>query len=153
MMFGIRSIPLGRDTGFYGNFALRQMYTSFGTDLSVNLYLKKSPFNVVFAYHNYVNYENYFPAIEAELVDYPVRLGPLNLFLSPRVMIGMQPRDQEFMTQEPEFFGLLSTRVDFSVSKHFLPYLEFTLKTDGWVAGNEFLEKNTGIKLGISARF
>jgi hypothetical protein len=32
MMFGIRSIPLGKDSGLYGNFALRQFYTSFGTD-------------------------------------------------------------------------------------------------------------------------
>ncbi|MDR3171781.1 MAG: hypothetical protein LBU17_09175 [Treponema sp.] len=38
MMFGIRSIPLGKNTGLYGNFALRQLYTSFGTDLSVHLY-------------------------------------------------------------------------------------------------------------------
>jgi hypothetical protein len=154
MMFGIRSIPLGRDTGFYGNFALRQMYTSFGTDLSVNLYVKKAPFNIAFAYHNYVNYENYFPAVEAELVDYPIQITPkFSLLLSPRVMIGMQPKDQEFKTKEVEFFGLMGARIDFPVSKHFLPYLDFTLKTDGWVAGNEFLEKSVGFKLGVSARF
>jgi hypothetical protein len=47
----------------------------------------------------------------------------------------------------------MGARVDFAVSSHFLPYLEFTLKTDGWVAGNGFLEKNAGIKLGVSARF
>jgi hypothetical protein len=153
MMFGIRSIPLGRDTGFYGNFALRQMYTSFGTDLSVNIYLKKYPFNIAFAYHNYVNYENYFPAIEAELVDYPIQITPkFGLLLSPRVMLGMQPRGQEFMASEAEFFGLIGARVDFAVGGHFLPYLAFVLKTDGWVAGDEFLEKNAGIKFGVSAR-
>ncbi|GHU84467.1 hypothetical protein FACS189473_1920 [Spirochaetia bacterium] len=154
MMIGIRSIPLGKDTGFYGNFALRQMYTSFGTDIAVNVYLKKAPFNIVFAYHNYVNYKNYFPAIEAELVDYPVKITPkFGLLLSPRVMIGMQPKDQEFKTQEVEFFGLIGARVDFVVIKHFLPYLELTLKTDGWVAGNEFLEKNISLRIGMSARF
>jgi hypothetical protein len=130
------------------------MYTSFGTDLSVNFYLKKAPFNIVFAYHNYINYENYSAAIEAEMIDFSIPLTPkFGLLLSPRIMIGAQPKNQEFKTSEVEFFGLMGARVDFAVSKHFLPYLDFTLKTDGWVAGNEFLEKNVGIKFGISARF
>jgi hypothetical protein len=154
MMFGIRSIPLGRDTGLYGNFALRQFYTSFGTDLSVNVYLKKAPFNMVFAYHSYMNYEHYFPAIEAELVDFPVQVMPkFGLLLSPRVLLGIQPRDQEFMTDDPEFFALAGCRVDFAVSKHFFPYLDLSAKTDGWVAGNEFLERNISVKAGVSARF
>jgi hypothetical protein len=152
MMFGIRSIPLW--AGFSGNFALRQLYTSFGTDLSVNLYLKKAPFNMAFSYHSYMNYDSYFPAIEAELVDYPLQFTRnFGLFLSPRILLGMQPKDQEFMTSEPEFFALAGCRVDFAVSKHFLPYLEINAKTDGWVAGNEFLERNISFKAGISARF
>jgi hypothetical protein len=152
MMFGVHSIPLW--AGFSGNFALRQLYTSFGTDLYVNVYLKKEPFNMAFAYHSYMNYGSYFPAIEAELVDYPLQLTRnFGLLLSPRLMLGMQPKDQEFMTDEPEFFALASCRVDFAVSRHFLPYLELSAKTDGWVAGNEFLERNIGFKVGISARF
>jgi hypothetical protein len=152
MMFGIRSIPLW--AGFSGNFALRQFYTSFGTDLSVNVYLKKAPFNMAFAYHSYMNYDNYFPAIEAELVDFPVRFTPqFGLLLSPRILLGMQPKDQDFMTADSEFFALAGCRVDFAVSTHFFPYLEASAKTDGWVAGNEFLERNISFKAGVSARF
>ncbi|MDR1353231.1 MAG: hypothetical protein LBK05_08110 [Treponema sp.] len=152
MMFGIRSIPLG--AGFSGNFALRQFYTSFGTDISVNVYLKKAPFNLAFSYHSYINYEHYFPAIEAELVDFPVQFTPkFGLFISPRILLGMQPRNQEFMTGAPEFFALAGCRADFAVSRHFLPYLELSAKTDGWVAGNEFLERNISVKAGISVRF
>jgi hypothetical protein len=154
MMFGIRSIPLGKDTGLYGNFAFRHLYTSFGTDLSVNVYLKKEPFNMAFAYHSYMNYEHYFPAIEAELVDFPVHITPkFSLLLSPRVLLGMQPKDQEFTTGDPEFFALAGCRVDFAVGKHFFPYFDVSAKTDGWVAGNEFLERNISVKAGISARF
>jgi hypothetical protein len=151
MMFGIRSIPLV--AGFSGNFALRQFYTSFGTDLSVNVYLKKAPLNMAFAYHSYVNYEHYFPAVEAALVDFPLRLGSLDIYLSPRVLIGVQPKDQDFFTADPEFFGLAGVRADFALSRHFLPYIEFTAKTGGWAAGNEFLEAAASVRLGISARF
>jgi hypothetical protein len=154
MMFGIPSIPLGKGSGFSGNFALRQFYTSFGTDLSVNVYLKKSSFNMTFVYHSYINYEHYFPAIEAELLDFPVRITPnFGLLLSPRLLLGTQPKDQEFMTGSPEFFALAGCRVDFAVSKHFLPYIELSAKTGGWVAGNEFLKHNVSFKTGISARF
>jgi hypothetical protein len=65
----------------------------------------------------------------------------------------VQPKDQEFMTGEPEFFALAGCRTDFAVSKHFFPYLEASVKTDGWVAGNEFLERSVSFKAGISARF
>jgi hypothetical protein len=153
MTFGIRSIPLGRDSGLEGNFALRHLYTSFGTDLSINVYLKQRPFNWVFALHLYQNYAHPFPALEARLVDYPVNFGKLALYISPRLMIGMQPANHDFKTKYADFFGLLGGRVDFSVSKHFLPYVELTAKTDGWVAGNEYLERNVSLRLGLSARF
>jgi hypothetical protein len=152
MMFGVHSIPLR--AGFSGNFALRQFYTSFGTDLSVNVYLKRAPFNLAFAYHSYMNYDSYFPAIEAELADFPVRLAPrFSLLLSPRILLGVQPRDQDFMTADMEFFALAGLRVDFALHRNILPYMEFTAKTDGWVAGNEYLEAAASVRLGISARF
>jgi hypothetical protein len=152
MMFGIRSIPLGRDTGFYGNFALRQLYTSFGTDFSVDIYLKKSPFNIIFAYHNYRNYEHNFPAIEMELLDYPLKLGKLNLLVSPRFLVGVQPKNMKFKTVDADFFGLIGGRVDFVVSEHVLPYFDVSAKTVGWVAGDESLGATASFKAGISLR-
>jgi hypothetical protein len=109
---------------------------------------------MAFAYHSYMNYEHYFPAVEAELVDFPVQFTPkFGLLLSPRVLLGIQPRDQEFMTADPEFFALAGCRVDFALSKYVFPYLDLSAKTDGWVAGNEFLERNISVKAGVSMRF
>jgi hypothetical protein len=152
MMVGIRSIPLG-DSGFYGNFAMRHYITSFGYDISAQVYLKKSPYNIIFTLHNYANYRNWFPAVEAELIDYPFNIGKLELFLSPRVLIGMQPKGQVFKTVSPEFLGLLGLRADFNISKHFLPYVDFSFKTNGWVAGDEFLKANASVRLGVSLWF
>ena len=87
------------------------------------------------------------------MIDYPLQIGNLNLFLSPRLMVGMQPKGQSFFTSEAEFFGLIGSRIDFQIHNNWLPYLEFAAKTNGWVAGNEFLEKNISFRLGISARF
>jgi len=152
MLFNLNSIALG-DTGIYGNFAFRHFLTSFGTDTLLKVFLKKNIYNMAFVLHNYRNYERWFPAIEAELVDFPLPLGQLNLYLSPRALIGIQPENQKFKTGTPEFIGLAGLRVDFNISRHLLPYFDLTAKTDGWIAGNEFSEKNVSIKLGLSARF
>jgi hypothetical protein len=151
LLYGIREIPLGNNMA--RNFALHHYLTSFGADISAHVFLKKAPFNMAFTLHNYSNHQNYFPAIEAELVDFPFSIGNFGLYLSPRVIIGVQPKNQQFKTASAEFLGLFGLRVDFMASKHFLPYLDVALKTDGWAAGNEFLEKNASVKMGLSMRF
>jgi hypothetical protein len=150
LLFGLKTIPLG---SFNGNFSLRHYFTSFGADISVNIFLKKNPFNMVFAFHNYLNYENWFPAVEIELIDYPFSIYKLQMFLSPRVIIGMQPKGQVFKTDSPEFLGLLGLRVDFMAQKNIFPYFDFSVKTRGWVAGNEYLDTNANVKIGVSLRF
>jgi hypothetical protein len=108
---------------------------------------------MVFTWHNYMNYTSYYPALEAELRDFPLTINGFTTYLSPRLLIGIQPKDQVFKTGEAEFVGLIGLRADFAVSKHFLPYVELTAKTDGWVAGNEYLDRNVSCVLGVSARF
>ncbi|MDR2941990.1 MAG: hypothetical protein LBV17_05325 [Treponema sp.] len=152
LLYGYKSFPLGQN-GLEGNFALRHYLTSFGTDTSIQVFLKKNPFNMVFAFHNNINYKNWFPAIEAELVDYPLNVGELNMLLSPRMLIGMQPENQIFKTSSPEFIGLFGLRVDFMMHKNILPYFDFTAKTKGWIAGNEYLDANASVILGVSLRF
>ena len=152
MMFGIRTFPLG-DTGYEMNCAMRHYLTSFGSDIAAQVFLKIRPFNMAFTLHNYMNYRNYFPAVEAELVDYPLAVGMLEFFLAPRVLIGMQPQGQTFKTGSPAFLGLFGLRVDFMTQRNIYPYIDFTAKTNGWVAGNEYLEANASVRLGVSLRF
>jgi hypothetical protein len=153
MMFGIRSIPLNKNSGAHWNFAFRHYYTSFGTDTSVDLYLKDSKYKFKFSLHNYINYEHYFPAIEAVLLEHLIEIYNLSVYITPRLMIGIQPENQDFFTSIPDFFALAQIRADFAVSGHFMPYLDISAKTDGWIAGNEALTKNVSAKIGVTARF
>ncbi|MDR0910670.1 MAG: hypothetical protein LBM77_13010 [Spirochaetaceae bacterium] len=155
ILFGFRSFPLG-DSGLTGNFALHHYLTSFGFDITANAYLKYDIFNMAFTLHNYINYQNYYFALEGELLDFPIRFADnFSLLLNPRVMIGMQPENQVFKTDNAEFFGLLGCRVDFAIGETatYLPYFEISAKTDGWVAGNEYLESNVSFAAGLSMRF
>ena len=152
MTIGIRSISLGA-SGWEGNFALRHFLTSFGSDISATVFLQNKPLNMVFTLHNYQNYESYFPALEAELIDFPVSFGRNEFFLSPRVMVGVQPKGQEFKTSSVEFFGLFGLNLSYKVTQNIFPYINATAKTDGWVAGNEYLSSNVSIQIGSSIRF
>jgi hypothetical protein len=76
----------------------------------------------------------------------PLWAGFSGNFALRQLYTSMQPKDQEFTTGKPEFFARAGCRVGFAISKHFLPYLEINVKTDGWVAGNEFLERNINFK-------
>jgi hypothetical protein len=153
MIFGIRSIPLNKNSDIYWNFALRHYYTSFGTDSSMDVYLKTLKYKFKFSLHNYINYKNYFPALEAVLLDWLVNINGLDVYVTPKLMIGIQPEEQDFFTSRPEFFCLAQIRGDFAVNRHFMPYVEFSAKTDGWIAGNEALKKNISAKIGATARF
>jgi hypothetical protein len=150
--YGFSSIPLGK-SGFSGNFTVHHYFTSFGTDTPVEIMLKKGAFNIAFTYHNYMNYKNYFFSIEAEMTDYPVKIAGLNLLVSPRVMVGMQPKDQRFKTSDSEFLGLLGLRVDVPVSKNTYIFCDLSAKTAGWVAGNGYLDKNISVVIGVSMRY
>jgi hypothetical protein len=152
MMFFFKSLPFG-DTGIKWNFAFRHFLTSFGTDLSLEMYINIEKFNFVAAYHNYQNYKHIFPAIEIEMIDYPVKIGNIDMYVSPRMMVGMQPKNQNFFTSKVEFFGLIGSRIDFQITQNWFPYIEVTAKTKGWIAGNEFLGGNISARLGVSARF
>jgi len=152
MMLGFRSLPLGH-TDIRWNFTFKHFLTSFGTDLPLNVFLNIDKYNFAVVYHSYQNYKNYFPAIEIEMIDFPISIKNFYIYFSPRIILGIQPKDQSFFTSEIEFFGLIGSRFDFQITRNWLPYLEVIAKTDGWVAGNEFLKKNISFKLGISTRF
>ena len=152
MMFGFRSLPWPK-SDIRWNFAFRHYLTSFGTDLQFNLLLNIDKYNIAFIYHSNQNYDHYFPVIEIEMIDFPIIIKNFCIYFSPRIASGMQPKDQGFFTSEKEFYGLIGSRFDFQIAKKWLPYFEVIAKTDGWVAGNEFIDKNISFRLGISARF
>jgi hypothetical protein len=152
MMFGVRSVNIGK-SGLRGNVAFRHYLTSFGTDLSLNVFLSKTKYNMVFAYHHYKNYQHVYPAIEVEIIDYSIRVNEKNrLLLSPRLILGVQPEGQSFTTSKSEILGSAACRLDFGVNRKCYPYLELSSKTKGWIAGNEYLSSNADVKIGLSLR-
>ena len=151
MLFGIKEIKLTND--LYGNFSVHHFLTSFGNDIVLNVLLKNSYYNTFFAFHNYQNYTSYFPAIEGQLVDYNIHFQKINLYCSPRIIVGFQPKEQQFKSDNMSLLGLAECKFELRTKSNINPFIEFSEKTKGWIAGNEFLTSNFSCRLGISARF
>ncbi len=121
-------------------------YGTQSQDANTNAYTRRLTFN------SGLNYEHYFPAVEMELVDYIQPAGQQLLFITPRMLFGLQPFDQGFTTNKSTFVGLLECKIECKTRINLNPYVELSAKSKGWVAGNEYLNSNLSLRLGASLR-
>jgi hypothetical protein len=148
-LLSISRIKVSKNFAF--NFALRHYLTSFGYDAGGDLFLKIKDKNILFTWHGYHNKDHFFPGVEAHLLDLPVRLSAKTLPLTLRTMLWLQPKDQQFYTDQGQAGGLIYAQLRYPLSRTWQPYLEVEGKTQGWVAGNPFLPANLTVRAGISA--
>ena len=149
-LFGFSKIKLKSSSrgNYYGNFAIRHLLTSFGNDISLDVFYK-SPKNKLFlSFHNYNNLNASFYGIEGALIDKQI---DRNLLLSGRLMVWNQPKDQSFLTTEGSPGGLIGLRTSY-LTGVWAPYAEIEWKSPGWVMGNVFLDQNFSFRAGISLR-
>jgi len=150
MMFGIRRIPLFKTKAgrWYGNFAGRHYLTSFGDDISLDLMFETPMLNFIVAPHVYSNYVKSFPGMEIAVED--------KKFLNDRLRVSgsaqLWSQPEEFTTTKGKFGGLLSANVSYLFAHRWEAYGELTGKTDGWVAGNVYLDKNLSVRAGVRWR-
>ena len=139
--------------GYSFNFAVRHMLNSFGNDISINMYAKVGKWNCVLIPHFSNNFVRTFPSIEAQLIEFPYTYAGNQFLLSPKVILGTQPKNLEFKNRKAQFLGYLGCRADWVNKSIFYPWIELDAKTKGWIAGNEFQGSNISLRLGVSARF
>lgn len=148
MMIGFSRFRLAEtDKGtYYGNFAFRHYLTSFGDDISLDLYLQAPWANLYTTLHSYNNYDHHFGGLEVGLVDFP--LLDNHLLVGGTLMGWVQPKDHLFKTAAGAFGGLAKARVSYN-SRIVDPYVEMGWKSNGWVAGNANLNDGFFMKAGL----
>lgn len=145
MLFGRDRFRLGNSDS-YGNFAFRHYLTSFGSDVSLDLYYQKAQYNLYGTIHTYHNADHHFGGLELGLVDLPLLD---NRMQAGGVVMGwVQPKDQLFKTASGTFGGLVKARMAYH-SRFLDPYVEFGWKSAGWVAGNGKLGSGAFLRAGL----
>jgi hypothetical protein len=156
MMFLVHSFTLKEfENGekLLGNANLKYYPTSFGSTINLNMFIKKSEVNLFVSVLNQMNYKSYFPGLDVQLSDYPVKVFDKQIYLGGRAMAWLQPQDQNFKTDKAQFGALGSISLSVPVNDILRVNGEVEAKTAGWVAGNMFLEPNISMRLGVSTYF
>lgn len=130
----------------YWNASLRHHLTSFGYLIETNLFYKVEKMNFFLGLKSYQNDKRAFPGLALELFEYPFMS---EYFISLRGMVWEQPYEQRFYTSSGRTGGLLGARLSRVLHQAYRGYFETEAKTEGWVAGNPFLDKNLTFRLGM----
>ncbi len=133
------------------NLNLRHHITSFGYSIEGNLFLKQAEKNWLFKLQNFVNAVRYFPGLSAELIRYPLSDGRYNI--SAKANVWLQPRNQRVKSTEDDLGALASVELGYPISKNFETHWGLEAKTDGWVAGNVYLDRNFSSWVGATLIF
>lgn len=152
MMLGFRSIKVIDQSDFqlYGNFSFHHDLTPFGNDISLNIFLQTTKNNAMITLHKYSNQNNQFIGVETSV--YNKKLWHKDLKFDATIMAWVQPQNLDFYDAKGKLGGLVQFKAIYS-KLNFRPYLDFSLKTDGWVAGQLFLEERLNMNAGISVIF
>jgi hypothetical protein len=146
-MIGINRIKIGDNTGF--NFATRHYLTSFGNDINLDLFIDHRSKMWLVGLHAYQNKEKLFPGLELQRQGLITPLGKRELITDLRAMFWMQPKDESFYALDGKAGGLIQFRTHFSLSRYLSFYLDCEAKTNGWVAGNPYLQSNANFRTGL----
>lgn len=144
-LLGINSIKIGQ-TKY--NFAFRYFLTSFGTDMTIYNYLQRNKLNLIIATHFYKNYDNVFPGLELQIIDYSLWSG--KVLLNTDTQVFTQPKDFSYTTSSA--MTGISTISDISLKTLKNTYLKVGImaKTKGWIPGIVQQDGAFSITFGIS---
>lgn len=134
---------------FHWNVSLMHHLTSYGHELSLDLFLAQEDWRWFFAYRHGLNQRGHFPGIEIELWRRPFELQGQPLHVSGTAMLWVQPRGQSYLTSDAIVGGLLRGRLDVPMSRHLGVYFEAEGKTEGWVPGVVDLGPAVAFRSGV----
>ena len=124
------------------NFSLRHHMTSFGYMLGANVFFKNEKLSGLISPKFYRNRDHSYPGAELEL---------RNNWAWIKLAAWQQPANQLYADDQKMIGGLIELQVS-PLLNNFQPYFKMSMKSEGWVAGNLYLDKNTSFWLGISWR-
>lgn len=143
--------PLAGLWGDEWNFTLRHHITSFGSSTEGNIFLKSSGRNWLLKPQLFMNAVRAFPGASIELL----RWAPWrdDVKLSPRLQVWLQPESSLGKSTTDRLGGLVAIDLAKTVSRNFEANFGIDAKTEGWVAGNVYLEPALSTWTGFTYLF
>lgn len=143
--------PIDHQT-FRWNATLRHQLTSFGYSVDANFLYQQNPVNAVAIFHHYFNNNHFFPGLELAVIRLPISLLNRHVALSARTAIWLQPKNQQFYTNDSELGGVATVKINYPTQATWETFVEVEAKTAGWLAGNVYLGNDVSVRLGVTTK-
>jgi hypothetical protein len=135
------------------NGAVTHHLTSFGTATGLHLFYQQDKTNLVLTYCSHIAQHKYWPGVSVELVQYPVRTAGKTLEVSASASAWLQPCGQRFASTKAQGGGGIALSVAYPLSRCLAGYIECDAKSEGWVAGNAYLDPVFQTRAGMIFSF
>lgn len=127
----------------------RHYLTAFGSASSLHFYNSTDFGNVILGLTGYRNKLNWFPGLQAELFHQPLAKSALGVYkFSLLAQVWQQPKNLDFDTREARPGAFLRARFYWPLFENSDYYIEGEQKTQGWVNGTPYLDRNFSLRLG-----
>jgi hypothetical protein len=153
-ILGVRGFAILRPPGLppiAWSLAIRHLPTSFGSVIRADAYLVRGPSGLIVSPMGYSSGKRFLPGLDATLVRLPLLGGARPLALSARLALWLQPERQRYDAAGVTPGGLAGLRLGWALHPRLEPTLEIEAKSEGWVAGNVFLDRNLSVRAGLAA--
>lgn len=146
MLFGMNRFYVGstKSGEWYMNAAMRHFLTSFGNDVALEALVEAPSFNGYAMLHSYNNHSHHFAGLEAGIVD--KRFLDDRVGVSANANVWIQP--EGFEASAGKIGGAFGLKASVR-TKYVEPYLEASVKSAGWLAGDVNLGSAASARFGI----
>lgn len=146
---GINRIQL--HPGYYFNFALRSVPTSFGYYAGGDFFIDFNKRQMELNLGIYRSKSLTLPSLDIKY--YTIIRKEKSIFKTSINFSGwLQPRDQMFAAKKTDPGFQIGVNPQFAITKRFLIVADLSYKTKGWVFGNPYLDEKFTFQLGFSLR-
>lgn len=131
------------------NANLRHHLTPFGYNLGINLFLHRSDLQLLAILQTFVNNEAWGPGIDLQLQRRAFAASLPDWRLATRLALWSQPAELTYRAGDFTAGGLAALTLEYGQGA-LRPFLQAEYKSEGWVAGNEYLGENLALRAGLS---
>lgn len=131
---------------------LRHDLASFGYLVGGQVFAQNRGHGLLLDVNAYVNHERTFPGIDARWLGREMMMPHCPVVPSLRLAAWQQPKNQSFFASEAIPGGLVGLKMALASDRWLTPFVELEGKTQGWVAGNVYLDRNFSTRIGVSSR-
>jgi hypothetical protein len=147
--------------GFYGfavagggapgrfNASVQHLLAPFGYTIRSNWFLSTGRFDWFAQADAYVSDSLVRPGLAVELVRF--ELPAIGLRVSPGVRGWIQPEDQRYFADSGDWGGAAKLRLHVPLGGPLELFVEGSVKSDGWIAGDVFLDRSANAVVGLEA--